>query len=125
MVSSIKGFELQEPCNEHIQVIEDCDLIAMSFDAVQFLYNNHIELNIVGRKLYEQYYRDAEERAYICRISNAVLKYNHFVNTRGHLINRIPLKYIAGYLGMTMETLSRTRSKLIKKNRSVKKIILA
>lgn len=117
IATSIKGFELQIPCNENIQALEDCELIAMGHSDIQFLYTNHLEMNIVGRKIYEQYYGQAEERAYISRIANAAARYNHFVKTRGVLINRIPLKYIASYLGMTMETLSRMRSKLVKKRR--------
>ncbi len=112
IVSSIKGFESQEPCTENIQAIEDCELISADYDALQVLYKTHMEMNIVGRKLYELYYRDAEERAFICRLTKASSKYNHFVKTRGYLINRIPLKYVASYLGMTIETLSRMRSKL-------------
>jgi CRP-like cAMP-binding protein len=111
MVTSIRGFDLQQPSLENIQAIEDCELVGAHYDALQYLYTNHPEMNIVGRKLLEQYYRDAEERAYICRIPNAGKRYRHFLNTQGHLANRIPLKYIASYLGMTIETLSRIRSK--------------
>ena len=111
MVSSIRGFSLQEPSLENIQAIERCDLIVATYDSLQYLYENHMELNIVGRKLLEQYYRDAEERAYISRIPNAAKRYRHFLETKSNLANRIPLKYIASYLGMTIETLSRIRSK--------------
>jgi hypothetical protein len=33
------------------------------------------------------------------------------LNTYGHLANRIPLKFIASFLGMNIETLSRVRAK--------------
>lgn len=112
MVTSIRGFELQEPCRENIQAIEDCELIGAEYKHLQHLYENFPEMNIIGRKVYEQYYRDAEERAYISRLSKAVDKYRHFTQTKGHLINRIPLKYVASFLGMTVETLSRIRTKV-------------
>ena len=110
MVSSIRGFTLQEPSLENIQVIEHCDLVASTYEALQYLYEHHIEVNIVGRKLLERYYSDAEERAFISRIPNAAKRYRHFLETKSNLSNRIPLKYIASYLGMTIETLSRIRS---------------
>ena len=110
MVSSIRGLSLQEPSLENIQAIEHCDLVVAAYESLQYLYENYIELNIVGRKLLEQYYRDAEERAYISRIPNAAKRYRHFLETKSNLANRIPLKYIASYLGMTIETLSRIRS---------------
>ena len=111
MVSSIRGLSNQEPSLENIQAIEHCDLVVATYDSLQYLYDNFIEMNIVGRKILEQYYRDAEERAFISRIPNATKRYKHFLDTKTTLSNRIPLKYIASYLGMTIETLSRIRSR--------------
>jgi CRP-like cAMP-binding protein len=113
MVSSIRGLSLQEPSLENIQAIEHCDLIVATYESLQYLYDHYIEVNIVGRKLLEQYYRDAEERAFISRIPNAAKRYRHFLETKSNLSNRIPLKYIASYLGMTIETLSRIRSRKV------------
>jgi CRP-like cAMP-binding protein len=113
MVTSIRGFSLQEPSLENLQAIERCDLVVATYESLQYLYNTFVEVNIVGRKLLERYYRDAEERAYISRIPNAAKRYRHFLETKSDLSNRIPLKYIASYLGMTIETLSRIRSKKI------------
>ncbi len=88
------------------------ELTGLHYDDLQFLYENFPEANIVGRKIYEKYYRDAEERAFIARLTEATSKYKHFIATKSQLLNRVPLKFIASYLGMTLETLSRIRSKL-------------
>ena len=111
MVTSIRGLKSQQPSLENIQTIEPCDLVMVRYDDLQFLYEHYIEMNIVGRKLLEQYYSDAEERAFISRIPNAAKRYRYFLETKSNLANRIALKYIASYLGMTIETLSRIRSK--------------
>lgn len=113
IVSSIRGLRSQEPSLENIQAIEHCDLIAASYESLEYLYEHYTEMNIVGRKLLEQYYIDAEERAFISRIPNAGRRYRHFLDTKPNLANRIPLKYIASYLGMTIETLSRIRSRKV------------
>jgi CRP-like cAMP-binding protein len=112
MVSSISSFFMQLPSFENIQAIEACELIGLSYHHLEMIYTRFPEMNIVGRKLLEKYYRDAEERAYISRLSNAADKYNHLLNTKPNLINRIPQKYIASFLGIRIETLSRLRSKL-------------
>jgi CRP-like cAMP-binding protein len=112
MVTSITSFDLQTPALENMQAIEDCDLIGMSFDDLQNLYITFPEFNIVGRKLLEHYYRDAEGRAFISRLTNAESKYTHFLTMHSHLANRAPLKYIASYLGIAEETLSRVRKKI-------------
>jgi CRP-like cAMP-binding protein len=111
IVTSIRGFNQQLPSLENMQSIEDCSLVCAQYETLQYLYDHYPEMNIVARKILEQYYGDAEERAFISRIPNASKRYKHFIETKGDLANRIPLKYIASYLGMTLETLSRIRGK--------------
>jgi cAMP-binding proteins - catabolite gene activator and regulatory subunit of cAMP-dependent protein kinases len=112
LVTSITSLGLQQPARENIQAIEDCELFGLSNDDLEYLYDHFPEMNYVGRKLLEKYYRDAEERAFIARLTEATAKYKHFVVTKNELLTRVPLKYIASYLGVTLETLSRIRSKL-------------
>ena len=112
VVTSIRNLGLDIPSPEYLQAIESSSLIAMPYKLVEYMYEHFPESNIVGRKLLEDNYRGAEERAYICRIASAERKYQHFIKTRPGLVNRISLKYIASYLNMTIETLSRVRSRL-------------
>jgi CRP-like cAMP-binding protein len=112
IVGSIRSLALNVPCEEYLQAIETTDLAGIPYSLVEWLYDTFPEANIIGRKILEQSYRDAEERAYICRIPSAEKKYKRFVETRSRLINRVSLKYIASYLGMTNETLSRVRGRM-------------
>ena len=112
LATCITSFGLQQPARENIQALEDCELSALSLEDLQYLYDHFPEANIIGRKILEKYYRDAEERAFIARLMEATSKYKHFIVTKSDLLNRVPLKFIASYLGMTLETLSRIRSKL-------------
>jgi CRP-like cAMP-binding protein len=119
LVTAVTCFGLQQPARENIQALEDCELSALSLEDLQYLYDHFPEANIIGRKILEKYYRDAEERAFIARLMEATSKYKHFIVTKSDLLNRIPLKFIASYLGMTLETLSRIRSKLSKNTNEV------
>lgn len=112
VVSSISGFIDQAPSLENIQVIEAAELLVLSHADLEFLYHTYPEFNIVGRKLLERYYQHAEARAYIARIPGAEKKYQHFVRNYPHLTNRVPIKYIASFLGVTLETMSRVRKRL-------------
>lgn len=111
IVGSIRSLGRNTPCDEYIQAIEDTELVGISYSLIQYLYDQFPEANIVGRKILEESYRDAEERAFISRIPSAEKKYKRFIATRPQLLNRVSLKYIASYLGMTLETLSRVRSR--------------
>jgi CRP-like cAMP-binding protein len=112
LVTSISGLDNKEPAAENMQAIEDCEMLALSFADVQTLYAQFPDFNILIRKLLQKYYQDAEGRAYIARLTNAENKYHEFLSRYGHLSNRVPLKYIASFLGMTLETLSRVRKRL-------------
>jgi len=112
IVGSIRSLGLYIPSDEYLQAIEDTQLIGIPYRMVESLYDSYPEANIIGRKILEESYRDAEERAYICRIPSAEKKYKRFIETRPRLINRVSLKYIASYLGMTNETLSRVRGRM-------------
>ncbi len=114
IVGSIRTLGTNNLCKEYLQALEDCYLVAIPVALTEFIFNNFPETNVLGRRLWEYNYQGAEERAYICRISSAEKKYDYFMQTQPNLINRVPLKYIASFLGMTKETLSRVRSK--KKN---------
>ena len=111
VVGSIRNLGLKIITEEYLQALEDSDLIAIPKTLIDYLYEHFPELNIVGRILLEDNYRGAEERAYICRIPSAEKRYKRFLETQGSLLNRIPLKYIASYLGITLATLSRVRAK--------------
>ena len=112
VVSSISALDMREPAMENMQAIENCELLALTYADFQNLYITFPEFNIVARKVLQKYYQDAEGRAFIARLTNAENKYRLFITRYGHLVNRIPLKYIASFLGITLETLSRVRKKL-------------
>ena len=112
MVSSILSFERKGSAIENMQAIEDCEMLALTLVDLEKLYEQFPEFNIVSRKLLQQYYSDAEGRAFIARLTNAETRYKQFLTRYSHFANRIPLTYIASFLGMTLETLSRVRRKL-------------
>jgi CRP-like cAMP-binding protein len=112
LVSSIRSVLLQIPTQENIEALEDCHLLVMAYSDLLKVYETFPEFNIVGRKILEIYYAFAEDRAFICRLSKATDRYNYFMRNNGHLINRIPLMYIASYLNMSIETVSRIRRQL-------------
>ena len=112
MVSSILNFERKGSAIENMQAIEDSEMLALKLADLEYMYEQFPEFNIVSRKLLQKYYADAERRAFIARLTNAETKYKQFLIRYSHFANRIPLTYIASFLGITLETLSRVRRKL-------------
>ena len=120
LVTSIYSLDTEDPAPENIEALEDCQLLTMTTNALKDLYSVHKDFNINGRKLLQQYYRDAESRAFIIRVSRAEDKYERFLQLYSNLANRVLLKHIASFLGITLETLSRIRSRYAAKGRAIK-----
>ena len=114
IVGTIRNIGLKIPSEEYVQAVIDSYVIGIPTSLIEYLYEHFPEGNIIGRKILEDNYRGSEERAYICRIPSAEKKYRRFMDTQPGLLNRISLKYIASYLGMTIETISRVRNRVNK-----------
>ncbi len=112
VVGTIRNLWIESESEEYLQALEDVELIAIPHVLSNYLFENFTEANVVGRKMMELYYRSAEERAYICRISSAEKRYKRFLTSFPDLINRVSLKYIASFLAIRLETLSRIRAKV-------------
>ncbi len=116
IVGTIKNLWMQEESDEYIQALEDVELVCLPHVMSEYLYANYGEANFVGRVIMERYYQSAQERAFICRLSSAEKRYKKFLEMYGSLINRIPLKYIASFLSIRLETLSRIRTQIAGNN---------
>ena len=110
VIFSVESFLNQTPSYENIQVLEDSILHYITYDELQYLYNNCPEFNFIGRVVTEEYYKLSEQRLYSLRMQKANERYNFMMNNFPHIILRVPSKYIASYLGITEETLSRIRA---------------
>ena len=110
-VTSFFSFITRKPCVENIQAIEDCTLWAISYENLQQLYDLHPDIERLGRIMNERYYVMLEERFVGNHFKEARERYENLLDHSPHIVLRVPLGYIASYLGITQETLSRIRSK--------------
>lgn len=110
VIISVESFFNQSMSYENIQALEDCTLYYLTYDELQYMYNKFPEFNFIGRMLTERYYQLSEQRLYSLRMQRASEKYGNLMITFPELIQRVPSKHIASYLGITEETLSRIRA---------------
>lgn len=111
IITSWISYYHQQPGDEFIEALEETTLACISYNDIQQLYKDYPEFNIVGRKQTEYSLYTSELRTRMLRKHTAEEKYVFFLEQHPDLMNRVSLKYIATYLGMNEETLSRIRSK--------------
>src|SRR5579875_612327 len=110
VVISVKSFYNQVRGHEYIQALDATTLSFISYNELQYLYKTYPEFNFIGRVLTEKYYALCDERTYALRNFDAAGRYQWFVHNFPDLILPVPARYIASFLGIKEETLSRIRN---------------
>lgn len=111
-VTSFHSFITKEPAVENIQLLESSILWAIPKEKLTALFDYHHEIERLVRIVYEKYYIRLEERYVNSHFKNAKELYEQLLLQTPHILERVPLGYIASYLGISQETLSRIRSRL-------------
>ncbi|MBP1637695.1 MAG: cyclic nucleotide-binding protein [Bacteroidetes bacterium] len=95
----------------YIQAITNCIIYRMkAFDFERIKAQNHIIQELNDTLVYS-YVILLEERLYSIQFCTAAERYDFIIKKYPHYIQQIPLTYIASYLGISLETLSRIRAK--------------
>jgi CRP/FNR family transcriptional regulator, anaerobic regulatory protein len=115
IITSWVSYYTQKPGNEFIEAMEDTVVASLYLTDIQKLYKEFPEFNIVGRRQVEYAFFLSEQRTQMLRKHTAEEKYKFFLDNHPTLLQRVPLKNVATYLGMNEETLSRVRSRFHKK----------
>ncbi|MCK0159272.1 hypothetical protein [Allomuricauda sp. F6463D] len=106
--SSITGFFRNEESLENMQSLEKTYCDYLEYEDFKFCWDNFSEMRDIIQFLLEEYYILAEQRVYLARIPNAGKRLDYFIeNSKPHIVDRLPKKYLASYLAMRPETLSR------------------
>lgn len=112
-IASYSSFINQTHSFENIQCIEECEVLSISYTKMQMLYTEIPNWERVGRILAEQNYLCMADRLLKLQMIPAKEKYLTFIQTsHSKIIQRTPLIYIASYLGITPESLSRIRQSI-------------
>ncbi|WP_343606454.1 Crp/Fnr family transcriptional regulator [Fluviicola sp.] len=114
----IKSFRFKQPTDTNIEAIEDSQLLVIAHEDLKQLYATVPGLERVGRINAEDKYIQLLDRLKKINHSNysAEERYQEFLKFHGDIAFRIPNTYIASYLGIATETLSRIRKNMLHNN---------
>lgn len=93
------------------EAFEDTYVLQIKYDRLEEYYLKYHSLEHLGRILFEFYYCAFMKKTYDILFLSAEERYASFVKDHSDILNRVPLRYIASYLGIKQETLSRIRGK--------------
>jgi CRP/FNR family transcriptional regulator, anaerobic regulatory protein len=109
-IGSMYSFLAQKPSEESIELLEPSILYMITYKDYQKAKKAAPEIDLLEKKITFFYINLIENRTRNLLAYSAVERYHLFFKQHPDLLNRVPLKIIASFLGITPETLSRIRA---------------
>jgi CRP-like cAMP-binding protein len=111
--TSYNHFANKTISNENIECITECSLLRIKRDDEDILYSESIILGKYTILLFQQIIEKEKKRINELSTLNAKERYLKFIGNNPNVLKCVPLQYIASYLGIKPETISRIRRDLI------------
>lgn len=111
-VSAYDSFLTQSPSLCQLETLLDTEVYSISYDHLQEVYKTTAVGNIIGRYTTERLFLIKSRREQALLFETAEQRYNNLFKERPNLLRQIPLKYIASYIGVTPQALSRIRKRI-------------
>ncbi|TDB58539.1 Crp/Fnr family transcriptional regulator [Arundinibacter roseus] len=111
IVSCIDSLFTADKTIYNIELLEDSVLHTVQYDIIEQSFLDYPLLERLGRLLVTQNYLLLDQRMKMIIFHSAEERYQLLLRQEPRALQRIPLSYIASYLNVTQETLSRIRAK--------------
>ncbi len=105
------SFRQKTPTNLSLQALEQCELMIIEKDAFECALEKFPGFREYYIRGTQKVYTKLQEQVGQSLADSAETKYKRLLLERPSLVQRVPQHYLAAYLGITPETLSRIRKK--------------
>ncbi len=112
LVCDLESFESEIPSTAYVQAVTESRLIVFSKKDWQELFNTIIGWDAIVHKVISKALLQKVERRSPLVAEDATTRYLKFLEIYPTVVNRVPLSYIASYLGITQQSLSRIRKNI-------------
>ena len=111
-VSAYDSFLTQSPSAYQLETLVDTTLWSISYNDLQEVYKTTKIGNTIGRSIAERLFLIKSKREQSLLNETSEQRYLNLFKERPNVIKQIPLKYIASYIGVTPQALSRIRKRI-------------
>jgi CRP/FNR family transcriptional regulator, anaerobic regulatory protein len=111
--ASFLSFVNQKKAKENVECITECELIRISRPHLITLIDSSENFKKFSLIIFEQAIASAEIRANDLATLTAEQRYKKLMETQPETLQNIPVQYIASYLGVKPQSLSRIRRQII------------
>lgn len=111
-VTDFASFVSRQPTVDNIVAMEDAEVLLLNYDDMQIAYEKYPVWQKFGRMIAEYILIFIVDRNRSLLFLTPEERYVKLMKDRPKVIAQVPLKYIASYLGITPEALSRIRKRM-------------
>jgi CRP-like cAMP-binding protein len=104
-----RAYLTNEPSSIAIEALDELTVLVFTRGTLNFLMERSLKYEIWMRKLTENAYVGMYDRAFTLLTMSATERYNKLLNEEPHLIQMFSNHYIASYLGIAPQSLSRIK----------------
>ena len=108
----LNSFENKHPSTGYVQAVTDCKLIVFTQQDWQEFSKTIVGWDKIVQKILSKSMLEKLDKINPLISEDATTRYLKFLEKYPKLINRIPLSYLASYLGITQSSLSRIRKSI-------------
>lgn len=109
IIARVESLFTGKPSRKAIQILDDAEIVAINASQLFKLYDSFPEIERLFRKIFEAGYVETVNRIEGIQFHPAEERYNALLHEAPNVLMRVPLKYVASYLGITQVSLSRIR----------------
>ncbi|QHI34704.1 hypothetical protein IMCC3317_00470 [Kordia antarctica] len=109
------SFLYQKPSTEYLEAIEDCKVFAFNIKKINEAASSNIRIMRLLHESLKEAMAEAVERVEFFTILSPEQRYERLLEESPDLIQRVPQKFLASYIGVTTVSLSRIRNRIISK----------
>lgn len=116
--TDFQSFTTEKMCVMNLQAMEDSKIYIIKKRNLEKLYKNCSHYETFGRIMAEQVAQRATEIAMSLSSEKPEERFQKLIKNQPEIFQRVPQKYIANFLGVSPESLSRIRNRIIHKQKS-------
>jgi CRP/FNR family transcriptional regulator, anaerobic regulatory protein len=113
-MASFLSLSQQKISTENIETITDCSLLKISREDFLKIIEKYPDFRQYSLQIFERAFSQMNQRANDLATLTAEQRYSQLISNQGNILQNVPIQYIASFLGIKPQSLSRIRKQMIK-----------
>ncbi|MGB0850273.1 MAG: Crp/Fnr family transcriptional regulator [Bacteroidia bacterium] len=111
-ISDAQSFLTGNPSSFFVEIVQDCEVLMLSRKDFELVGNDLRNVDRLFRIMMQRAYAEALQRIAGIFSTSAEEPYKNLTDSKPYILQQVPLSYIASFLGIKAQSLSRIRKQI-------------